>query len=213
VGRLAAVALVALACAGVALASGGEPRKQHTAADVAKARAAVLKAADLGAGWRSKPAGSDSGTPRCKGFRPDESDLIETGSADSPEFDKGVRYVSSSAAVYKTAAQAQASWDRVVKPGLLDCLGSIFDKGATGSNVTVKTVGKRALAFPKLAPRSAAYRLNFTAKTQGLTLRGAVDLILLGKGRMDAVMISVSFGTPPIAEERRLAGLIAGRFS
>jgi hypothetical protein len=213
VGRPVAVTLLALACAGVAFAANGQPRKQHTAADMAKARSVVLRAADFGAGWKSSPSSPDSGTPRCKGFAPDESDLVETGSADSPEFEKGLRYVSSSAAVFKTAAQAQASWNRVVKPGLLDCLGSLFDKGASGSSVTIKVVGKSTLAFPRLAPRAAAYRLSFAAKSQGLTLRGAVDLILLGKGRIDALMISVAFGTPPLADERRLAGLIAGRLS
>ena len=70
---------------------------------------------------------------------------------------------------------------------------------------------KGTLPFPKLAPRAVAYRLTFTAASQGVNLKGAVDLILLGKGRIDAVMISVSFGTPPLADEQRLAALMAHR--
>ena len=215
VGRFAAVLVLALAGAFAALATAAlaancEPQKKHNAVDMARARSVVLRTADFGAGWTSKPS-SSSGNPRCKDFAPDESDLVETGSADSPDFQKGLRYVSSSAALYKTASQAQTSWNRVVKPGLLRCLGSIFEKGATTATVTTKILAEGTLSFPKLAPRAAAYRLTFSAASQGVTLKGAVDLILLGKGRIDAVMISVSFGIPPLADERRLAALMAHR--
>ena len=178
---------------------------------MAKARSVVLRVADFGPGWKSTPSTSGGGSPRCKDFDPDESDLVETGTADSPEFGLGLRYMTSTAGLYKTSAQAQASWNRVVKPGLLGCLGSIFQKGANTPGVTTKILTKGTLSFPKLASRTAAYRITFSSASQGLTLKGAIDLILLGKGRIDAVMISVSFGTPPLADERRLAGLIAHR--
>jgi hypothetical protein len=206
------VVVIVLACAGSALAASREPQKQHNALDMAKARSVVLRTADFGAGWKASPSNSSAGgTPRCKDFEPDESDLVETGSADSPDFQRSQRYVSSSAGLFKTAGQAQTSWNRVVKPGLLRCLGSIFEKGATSRGVTTKILTKGTLSFPKLAPRAAAYRLTFSAASQGVTLKGAVDLILLGKGRIDAVMISVSFGKPPLADEQRLAALMAHR--
>lgn len=211
-GRLAAVVIVGLVCAGAALAANKEPQKQHNAVDTAKARSVVLSTTDFGVGWKATPSNSSTGgAPRCKDFDPDESDLVETGTADSPDFQKGLRYVSSSAGLYKTAAQAQTSWNRVVKPGLLRCLGSIFEKGATTGGVTTKVIATGTLPFPKLAPRTAAFRLTFSATSQAVTLKGAVDLILVGKGRIDAVMISVSFGTPPLADERRLAALMAHR--
>jgi hypothetical protein len=205
-----AIAVVAaLACAGAA--AGGKPRQKHTAADMAKARSIVLRKADLGAGWKASPASTSGGTPRCKGFDPDQSDLVETGTADSPDLEKGVRYVSSSAGIFATAAQAQASWNRIVRPGLLECLGSIFAKGASRGGVVTKVVATGTLSFPRLAPRTAAFRIAFSATSQGSVLPGAIDLVLLGKGRVDTVMISVSFGTPPLADEKRLARLIAAR--
>lgn len=209
-----ALSLLALVCVGAAMGASGEPQKKHTPLDMAKARTVVLRVSDLGAGWKASRSTTNSGgTPRCKSFQPDESDLTETGTADSPDFQKGFRFVSSAAGVFKSAAQAQASWDRVVKPGLLGCLGSIFNQGASTGKATTKILAKGSLSFPRLAPRTAAYRIKFSTKTQGLTLGGTLDLILLGNGRIDALMISVSFGTPPLADEQRLASLIAHRLS
>jgi hypothetical protein len=208
---LALAGILALVCAGAALAAGKDPQKRHVAADMAKARSVVLHAADLGAGWKSAPSNSNESSPRCASYDPDESDLVETGTADSPQFELSTRYVLSSAALYKTAAQAQASWNRVTKPGLLPCLASVFGKGAQASGVRTRVLSSGAIAFPKLALRTAAYRIAFVATTSGLQLHGSVDLILLGKGRVDSVMISVAFGTPPLADETRLARLVARR--
>jgi hypothetical protein len=208
---------VALACALVAataaLAANGDPQRKHTKADMAKARAALLRATDFGSGWQATPSTSSPGNNlRCTGFEREESDLVETGRAVSPDFEKGFRYVSSFAAVYKTAAQAQTSWNRLVRPGLLDCLASLFKSGS-GSGVTLTVVAKRAIPFPKLAPRTAAFRISFSASGQGSALKGAIDLILLGKDRIDAALLDLAFGQPPLADERRLAGLIAKRLS
>jgi len=213
-GRVAAIGVVvAFAVAGTALAStSGPPLEKHTTAGTAKARSVVLRRSDFGAGWLAKPSSSSpSGTPHCNGYDPDESDLVEIGSADSPSFQMGVRFVSSSAGVYATAAQAQTSWNRVLQPRLPECLGSLVAKGATSNGVPTKVTGYAKLALPRLAPRTAGYRIHFTATTQGLNLAGSVDLILLGKDRVDSVMISVSFGTPPAADELRLARRIASR--
>ena len=215
-GRLAAgVVVLALATAGSALAAGGQPQKRHTPADMAKARSIVLRPADVGAGWTSKPSTSGGGTPRCKNFQPDQSDLVETGTADSPDFSKGggSRYLSSSAGVFKTAAQAQASWNRVVKPGLLTCLQSLFEQGASSGGTTTKVTGTGVLSLPKLAARTAGYRLFFVASNASVSLKGAVDVVLLGHGRIDSVLLYVAFGTPSQALERRLAGIIASRIA
>jgi hypothetical protein len=216
VARRAAAAALILACvlAGSALAAtGGQPQKKHTAADMARAQKIVLHMGDVGPGWVAKPAATNtgSGTPRCKNFNPDESDLVETGNADSPSFQMSVRFVSSSVSVYKTAAQAQMSWNRVLRPELPGCLGSLVAKGATANGVPTKVVGSGPLTVPRLAPRTAAFRIRFTATSQGLTLNGSVDLYLLGKSRVDAILISVSFGSPPTADELRLARVVASR--
>ena len=215
-GRLAAlVAIVfALVVTGVALAAKGDPQKHHTPADMSRAQSVVLRASDLPAGWKSSPANPNSGgNLQCKGFNPDESDLTETGKAESPEFSKSLGFISSTAALYSTAAQAQASWKRVVKPGLLTCLTSLFEKGASSGGATTTVLGKGVLAFPKLAQRTAAFRITFQTKSASLTLEGNLDVVLLGRGRIDVVMLFVAFGASNDTLERRLAGVVASRLT
>lgn len=211
-GRLAAVVALALVVTGVALAAKGDPKKHHTTADMSRARSVVLRTGDLPAGWKSAPASPNSGgNLHCRGFDPDESDLTETGKADSPEFSRSLAFISSSAALYLTAAQAHAAWNRVVKPGLLTCLESLFEQGASSGGTTTKVSAKGALPFPKLAPRTAAFRIAFKTKSSSLTLKGDVDVVLLGRGRIDAVMLFVAFGAPNATLERHLAGVVAAR--
>jgi hypothetical protein len=219
VGRLAAVAALlvvasALVVASVAFAAKGDPKKHHTRADMSRARSVVLRAADLPVGWKSAPSSSrGGGNLHCKGFEPDESDLTETGNVDSPDFSKSLAYISSSASVYLTAAQAQASWNRVVKPGLLTCLKSLFEQGASSGGTTTRVLGEGQLAFPKLAPRTAAFRISFLTKSTSLSLKGDVDVVLLGRGRIDVVMLFVAFGAPDTTLEHRLAGVVAKRMT
>jgi hypothetical protein len=217
VGRLAAVVALAvvastLVVTGVAFAAKGDPKKHHTPADMSRARSVVLRTADLPAGWKSAPSSSNGGgNLHCKGFDPDESDLTETGKAESPDFSKSLAYISSSASVYLTGLQAQASWNRVVKPGLLTCLKSLFEQGASSGGTTTKVLGEGLLAFPKLAPRTAAFRISFLTKSTSLSLKGDVDVVLLGRGRIDVVMLFVAFGAPDATLERHLAAVVASR--
>ena len=176
-----------------------------------RARSVVLRTADL-AGWKSAPSSPNGGGDlHCKGFDPDESDLTETGKADSPDFSRNLSFISSSASVFLTAAQGQVSWNRVVKPGLLTCLKSLFEQGASSGGTTTKVLGEGVLSFPKLAPRTAAFRISFSTKNASLTLKGDVDVVLIGRGKIDVVMLFVAFGAPDPALERRLAGIVASR--
>jgi hypothetical protein len=213
VGRLTVVfaCAVALVGSGVALAAHGDPQKRHTKADMARAKSVVLRPADLGAGWKATPSTSANGANvRCKKFDPDESDLVETGVASSPDFSSNLEYVSSYASLFKTSAQAQTGWNRIVKPGLLTCLQTVLEQGST-STATISVTGKSTYAFPKVAARTAAFRLSFSATNGAATLKGAVDIVLLGHGRIDAALLYVAFGAPSQALERRLAGIIASR--
>ena len=211
--RLAAVAFLALIVTGAALAASGEPQKHYTPADTAKAKSVVLKLSDLPAGWTGKKSAGSGGHLQCKTFKPDESDLTKTGNADSYDFSKGLYFINSSASIFRSAAQAQAAWDRVVRPGLLTCLRSIFEKGASSGGATTTVTGQGTLAFPKVAPRTAAFRITFQTKSTSpsQTLNGDIDVVLLGRDRIDAVMLFVGFGKPNGTLERHLAGVVAAR--
>lgn len=213
--KLLAVLVLAGALAGTALAAPGDPQKKHTAAGMGLAKAALLRKADFGAGWTATPSTpSKSSGLSCTGFRPDQSDLVEIGTADSPDFAKGpTAFVSQNVGVYKTAAQGAASWSRIVKPGLLGCLASLLEQGSSkGTTITVTRRG--TLAFPKLADRTAAFRLVANVTSQGTTLPVYSDLVLLAHGQINSAMFFISVGAPmQAAVEQRLAGIVAKRLA
>jgi len=211
------VILAAAVVAGAALA--GDPRQQHTAADMARARAIGFVRTDFPAGWTSKPSApttnADSNT--CKSFNPDESDLVETGKVDSPEFTApdGVSQVASSVGVFKTVAQAQASWSRVVQPAMLQCFSELITKTSPKGS-TIAELAKGSLAFPKVATRTTAYRLVLSVTPKGGTtsVNLYVDFVLLGAGRANVATIMFSLAKPyPPAFEQKLGAAIAHRLS
>jgi hypothetical protein len=215
--KLTFALLVAAVLAGTALA--GDPRQKHTAADMAKAKSIGFVRSDFPVGWTAKPttpsSGADSST--CKDFDPDQSDLVETGKVDSAEFTApdGVSQVASSVGVFQTVAQAKTSWGRVVRPAMLQCLSDLITQ-ISPKDSTVAELAKGSLAFPKVAPRTAAYRLVASVTANGATTSVNLyfDLVLLGSGRANVATIMFSLTKPyPAAFERKLATAIAHRLS
>jgi len=211
--KLLAVLILAGALAGTALAAPGDPQRKHTAADQALAKAALLKKSDFGTGWTATPTKQSSSSGlSCATFKPDQSDLIETGNADSPDFANGPAvFLSQTVAVFKTAGQAASSWSRIVKPGLIGCLASLLEQGSS-KGTTITVTHKGTFAFPKLAARTAAFRLVASVKSGTTTLPVYADLVLLARGRMDSVIFFTSVGKAlPAALEQQVAGIAAKR--
>jgi hypothetical protein len=209
------VFLVAALLAGTALA--GDPRQKHTAADMARAKAIGFVRADFPVGWTSKlstpTSGADSST--CKDFDPDQSDLVETGKVDSAEFTApdGVSQVASSVGIFKTLAQAKTSWSRVVRPAMLQCFSDLITQ-ISPKDSTVAELAKGTLAFPKVAPRTTAYRIILSVTPKGATtsVNLYLDLVFLGAERVNVATIMFSLAKPyPAAFERKLATAIAHR--
>ena len=51
----------------------------------------------------------------------------------------------------------------------------------------------------------------FQTKSGSQTLSGDLDVVLLGGGRIDTAMLSLSVGAPNTALEQHLAGVVAAR--
>jgi hypothetical protein len=204
------VAVVAAALAAAATAS--PPKQQLTAAGNARAKAVVLKLSDLPAGWKSSGSGGGSRVVTCKSFNPKQSDLTQIGRADlSFVSADGLVNLSSIAAVFRSSGQAQASWNRFVKPGLLTCLASFLESTA-GKGTTVKIASKRPLSLSVPGRRHRAYRLIADVTASGDRAKVYLDLILQGAGPVDTVLLVTSVLTPPSAAlERKLAAAIAAR--
>jgi len=213
VSRLLGVAALAAAIAvPAALASNGEPQKRLTKADQTKARAIALKQSDLPPGWVAKPNTSTSqDTPRCSTYSPDQSDLVETGDVDSPDFTRtDGSFATSSVGIFKTRKMARTGYARVARPELASCFGELFKKGAAPATVQLLHVG--ALAFRSLGDRSNAYRLTANVTLQGVTIPVAIDIVTFNRGRVDVAMIFLGIRAPlPAAFEQSLAARLAAR--
>jgi hypothetical protein len=213
---LAALIALCIAIPAVALAADTDPKKRLTAADQAKARSILLKRTDLAAGWK-KVASSPDSDATCPGFNPDESDLTLTGEAEAEfEHTQGLLSLSSFSEVFVSKADAVKSWTRGDKPALARCLGYFFREAATEPGTQVKIVSAGRMAFPKLAPRTTAFkvvaRVTFTANGETRTVPFTLQFLALGRGRGDTAMLAVSPGTGlGTADLRAFGTLLATR--
>jgi hypothetical protein len=211
---LLVVVLGTLALAGTAGAASTDPQVQIAPADQAWAETMLLTSRDLGGGWNAvSPGGSGgssdaSGSALCPGFNPNESDLVVTGGSSSPNFTRADgAFASSAATIWQTAEHAQADWDRLVQPPLLNCLASAISAGSS-KKVKIVVRSKQPLAFPAVAPRTAAYRLalSFKAsvkvrgKLKKISLPATFDFVLLGSGRATGLLFFISFNAKPLSD-------------
>jgi hypothetical protein len=210
---VAVVVLVGLVVATAALAARGDPKKAITAADQARAKSMLLRRADLTAGFRAAPPSKES-DPYCAAT--DESDLTETGEADSPEFTRETSttflFVASGASVYKTAADALTSWRRSTGAAGEACARRTLAAEIATSGLRLRTFGRAS--FPKLAPLTVAYRLTADIPAGSTTIRAYFDVVALQRGRAQTVLL---VGSAPAAVARTetvaLARTIAGRMT
>jgi len=216
--RLAAFLIVCLAVPAVALAADTDPKKQITPADRAKARSVLLKATDFTAGWKRAPGAPDSDAT-CPGFNPDQSDLTLTGEADVTfRHTNGVTSIASFAEVFTSKADALASWTRGNKPAVARCLGHLFSQGVKEPGMQVEIVSAGRMAFPKLAPRTAAFkvvaRLTLTENGETQTVPFTLQFLVFGQGRGDTAILAISPGAGlGTADLRGFGQLLATRLA
>jgi hypothetical protein len=205
-----AVLLVAATAAGGAAAAG--PAKKHTSAGNASARASLLSAKDLGTGWKVTAAISQQAPSfQCRGYQPNEDDLVEIGAATSPSFSASGAIIQQYTAVFATAGQASTLWGRAVKRGLVNCvaqtLASIQSKGIKVSDLSGGTVG-----MPKPIAKTMVYRVIATLKAGNRALRTYFDVIVLSSGKTVTEVTISTFGNPvPAKSELALAQVVAKR--
>lgn len=212
---IAAVVLVAP----VARAADGEPSKALTKDGQQTARSVVLKRADLGAGFTARPHGQDDGIPKGARCGPlDESDLTVTGDAASPDFrfSQGPVFVTvgSTAQVYRTLREANASWSRGTTRQTTACLADIVRlSAAPGQKITV--LSAKRISFPALSPKSAAYRLVLSITVGAAQqVRAYVDAVVLQHGRIQSGLLFTSIGRPVEQVDRvALASVVAARMA
>jgi hypothetical protein len=205
--RLLAVALGAAVLAGAAAAAPA-PIRKHTAPDMKLARDALLDRADFGKGWTATAVSTQRQTLTCKSFSPSLHGIVETGAASRSFRGAPTQAVGQAVWIFGTTEQARFLWARVVGKGLLRCLVGLA-RNAGGLDVTQIASGE--LALPKLAARSAAFRLIVTAKVKGGTVKLYYDNFLLAAGRTVTEVTFAASRPIPAAVELALARAAAKR--
>lgn len=218
--RLALLLVAVLAVPSLAFAAHTThgPKRQINAADERKAASIVLKRTDFAPGWKKMPSSADDDDLGCPYYRPKGSDLTLTGDAMS-DFGAGggIPFVQSYADVYVSAKDASASWKRTIKLAMARCFGDFFKrKAAADPQVDVGAISYGKLAFARIAPRTAAFRIGLTVtyKQNGASTKVpmALHLVVVGRGRAEVGVATIA-PKPGIAaaELRAFAKLLAHR--
>jgi hypothetical protein len=214
--RLLAVTIVSLTVVSVATAAQGDPKKVIIPSVQAKAKAVNVHVSDLGPGsWTPKGSSPGQTTPRCSYYNPDQSDLTENASADSPQFTLPTQsFVSSSTAIFKTAAQGRTAYSRVIKPALPRCLGELFRK-ASGAGSKIAIISAKATRFPNLAERTNAYRVSAKYKVSAtVSLPVYLDFVAMNRAKVDVVIFFAGIGQPfSSSYEQGVARKVAARMA
>ncbi len=205
----AAAALVLAVATGTASAARGDPQKELTPADQARARSMLLKRSDLGPGFKATRQSSAGGDLYCKAL--DESDLTVTGDAESPSFERGVVTARSAAQVYESLADATASWRRGTSAAGLRCARDVLRRGFARAGITLESY--KPIPFPDVAQRTAAYRAVVSATSQGVKVRLVIDFVALMHSRAQVALFFSGLSPIPRAEQLQLARLTSTRMA
>jgi hypothetical protein len=188
----ALLVLVVLAAPAIALASSTDPVRRLDPADGRKADSIIFKQKDFAVDWKrvASSVSGGGGDLSCAYYKPDGSDLTLTGHAEAEFARGGVSSVLSYADVYATAKDAATAWSRTVRPALARCLGDFFEREAAAPGMKVSVVGNGRAPFPRVAPRTAAFRIDVkmlvTQSGQTKEVPLALPLLVIGRGRAEA---------------------------
>ena len=218
--RVITFLIACLVVPAVALAADTDPQKQINAVDQRKAASIVLKRSDFVAGWKKVPTSPETNADgSCPGYNPDQSDLVLAGELEADfEMSGGIPAVSSIANVYKTKRDAVTAWTRSAKPAFASCFAQLLKREVekTGGKLAISKSG--VIAFPRLAPRTVAYRVGFSVmvteagKTTAIPF--TLHVVVLGNGRGDCALITVGLGNGlRMTDLRAFAKLTAARLA
>jgi hypothetical protein len=189
------------------------PGVHHTPAGTAAAHRALLRRADLGAGWIAGATPKKVGTLTCDTAAPPKG-VIEIGSAVSPTFQSSATgpFVSQSAYVYSSAAGATKLFAHIGGSTAVKCLAQSF-LGADSTNTVTFTVTKQqTMRAPKVNGQATAYRVIGRASASAQRVRVYVDIVLIRRGHAISEVSYASFSVPLAASlEAQVARAAANR--
>jgi hypothetical protein len=160
------------------------------AVDQKTARAIVLKAADLGAGWHGATRKPDLATAGigCTGLEPTTLTVVVTGAAETLIASRFVA-VDSKAELMRTAGMLAARFRILQQPRIVGCLREKMSK-EYGPKATIDAVGR--VVVPHLAADRAGFRVVVTIPSAGTTYRMGIDFLVAGKGRAELTLMAMA---------------------
>ena len=134
-----------------------------------------------------------------------------TGAAESDFKNAGLEF-DSEAQVLEAATMVQLDWQRSVQtPKLVPCLRTVMQRAAGAGG---KVASVRKVAFPHVAPYTAAFRVVIDVASNGTTIPVRLDTVLLGRGRSEVTLTVTSpdaAASVVFPAEVRVARLLATR--
>jgi hypothetical protein len=212
--RLVCLIAVMLAGTMVAAAAAGaapdpkQPRQQHTAIDMVRARSIALKGSDLGRGWGRVRRDTTPCTAE-----PDESGLVQTASADNTYLSPDRRAtVASRVAIFKSRREAARDWKLATLRVVAGCLLERTRAQYASSNVAVHIITALALRPPTRGERSLHYRVALLLSAGSQSIPLVTDFVGIGIGRI-SVLLRTSIPAAPIPDRylQQLTGLLTKR--
>lgn len=194
--------LVMIIVLAVSAAQAANPRAEKVRlrpADVSLAKQAVLRQADVGPDWsRIATQKRSEGQFACASFKPDFSAFTVTGQASSSfrSTAPGAQ-IDSTAAVFRTKAQAVGDFRLGARPQLARCLAQELRRAFRRypDGIEGKLLSSKMVPGPKLGERSAAYAITARLSGNGTSLPVFVDVIAVQRGRSIAAIVFTGVGS------------------
>jgi hypothetical protein len=207
---LIVVALSALVSATAASADHLDPQNRLRPADQKRAASMLVRMGDLGHGFAVERTSGVEPHVTCRAL--DESGLVLTGHAKSPYWSREYQIVGSTAAVYRTSADARASAERGASPAGMNCLRDEFRQEWARRGEALRVTIRR-LALPRLGDASFAHRLVLSGAAPGSPSL-YLDLVVIREGRGQVGLLFGGVLAPPPREtELSLARVVAKRMA
>jgi hypothetical protein len=210
-----AAAVVVLATCALAWAAGAsadhlDPQNRFRSADQKRAASMLARKTDLGGGYVAERTSGLEPHLTCRAL--DESDLVLTGHAKSPYWSRDLQIVGSTAAIYRTRADARMSGELGTSRAGMNCLRDEFRKGFAQQGEAVRVTIER-LSFPRFGDASFAHRLVLSGAAAG-SPSVYIDIVVIRQGRGQVGLLFAGVLTPPKrTTEVSLARVVATRMA
>jgi hypothetical protein len=208
------LALLVLPSAALATRSPHDEQERLTRADMALAKLAAARKADLAAGWRLTRSGlpDDSGPDPCSSISPDLSAFVITGKHET-SFEHGTSgaELDSDIDVFRNVRDATRDFNASATRSLLTCLKITVAKSLRQNHVQGTISSARMTRSPRVGAQSVYYRVVATITAgNGLRFPMYFDAVAFRQGRSQAVLLSIA-ALAPVKGQVAIARSVARR--